>query len=42
LKHPKPAADLQREYSYDYLYGPSVKAVTKIAVRTLVSIGIAG
>jgi hypothetical protein len=42
LKHPKPAADIQREYSYDYWYGPSVGAVTKIAVRTLVSIDIVG
>jgi hypothetical protein len=33
---PKPAADIQSEYSYDYLYSPNVEAVTKISVRTLV------
>jgi len=39
---PKPSADIQREHSYDYLYSPIVGAVKKIAVSTLVSIGIAG
>jgi hypothetical protein len=38
----KPAADIHREYCYDYLYSPSVRGVTKIDVRTLVIIGIVG
>jgi len=25
----KPAADIRKEYSYDYLYSPNVGAVTK-------------
>jgi hypothetical protein len=39
---PKPAAYIKREYSYDYLHSPILGRVTKISVRTLVTLGIVG
>jgi hypothetical protein len=39
---PKAAADIDKEYCYDYLYSPTLGAVTKIVVRTLVTIGTVG
>jgi hypothetical protein len=39
---PKPAADIKMEYCYEYLYSASLGAVTKISLRTLVSVGNVG
>jgi hypothetical protein len=39
---PKPETEIQKEYSHDYLYSASLGAVTKITVRTLVSVGFVG